>query len=262
MRDQRFLIRFQWLRMPFSSQLGLCGRLPGRDGEPIVAPEVVAALGRILDYAARPLAAAPAKVLVLERGANVATTFGELGIPFKKAAAAGDAKPGDVLVLGPDANAGDLTQLVESGVKVLALALGWDETAKTFPASKATKRGWESYPVFNELVGKEPLLSGVTNADINWLRPSSVAYRASFDGDILTVKHAGKGVFAYSGIAPWCFDTKELTMRHNRRRAQALVTRLVANLGGAACDAFPGSGQPLYADKPIATDDPYRYFRW
>ena len=51
-------------------------------------------------------------------------------------------------------------------------------------------------------------------------------------------------------------------MRHNRRRAQALVTRLVANLGGAACDAFPGSGQALYADKPIAIDDPYRYFRW
>ena len=244
------------------SQLDLCGRLAGRDGEPIVAPEAVAALGRILDYAARPLAAAPAKVLVLERGSNVATTFGELGIPFTKAAAAGDAKPGDVLVLGPDANAGDLTQLVESGVNVLALALGWDEAAKTFPASKATKRGWESYPVFNELVGKEPLLTGVTNADLNWLRPSSVAYRASFDGDILTVKHAGKGVFAYSGIAPWCFDTKELTMRHNRRRAQALVTRLVANLGGAACDAFPGSGQALYADKPIATDDPYRYFRW
>jgi len=33
-------------------------------------------------------------------------------------------------------------------------------------------------------------------------------------------------------------------------------------LGGAACDAFPGSGAALYADRPLATDDPYRYFRW
>ena len=41
-----------------------------------------------------------------------------------------------------------------------------------------------------------------------------------------------------------------------------LATRLVANLGGAACDAFPGSGAALYADRPLATDDPYRYFRW
>lgn len=32
--------------------------------------------------------------------------------------------------------------------------------------------------------------------------------------------------------------------------------------GGAACDAFPGSGAALYADRPLATDDPYRYFRW
>ena len=31
---------------------------------------------------------------------------------------------------------------------------------------------------------------------------------------------------------------------------------------GAACDAFPGSGAALYADRPLATDDPYRYFRW
>ena len=31
---------------------------------------------------------------------------------------------------------------------------------------------------------------------------------------------------------------------------------------GAAGDAAPGSGAALYADKPRATDDPYRYLRW
>ena len=245
------------------SQLDLCGRLAGRDGAPIVAPEAAAALARILDHAARPLPPAPAKVLVLEGGSNVANAFGELGIPFEKVGAAGDAAPGDVLVLGPDANAGDVTALVESGVKVLALALGGEETARTFPSAKATQRAWETYPDYNALVGKEPLLSGVSNADLQWLMPSCMAHLASFGGgDVLTVAHAGRGVFVYSGIAPWRFPTDALAVRHNRRRSQALATRLVANLGGAACDAFPGSGAALYADKPLATDDPYRYFRW
>ena len=245
------------------SQLDLCGRLSGRDGDPIVAPEATAALARILDHAARPLPPAPAKVLVLERGSNVATTFGELGIPFEKAAAAGDAKPGDLLVLGPDANAGDLTALVESGVRVLALGVGGEETRRTFPFAKAAQRRWETCPTFNEQIGKEPLLSGVSNADLQWLMPSCMAHLATFnDGDILTVVPAGKGVLVYCGIAPWRFSQDEKPLRHNRRRAQALVTRLVANLGGAACDAFPGAGQPLYADTPIAIDDPYRYFRW
>ena len=36
----------------------------------------------------------------------------------------------------------------------------------------------------------------------------------------------------------------------------------VANLGGAVADVFPGTGAKLYADKPIAIDDPYRYYRW
>ena len=245
------------------SQLDLCGRLSGRNGDSIVAPEAVAALARILDYAARPLPPAATNVLVLERGTNVASTFGELGIPFKKASAASDAAPGDVLVLGPDANAGDLTALIESGVKVLALALGGEETMKTFPAAKATQRKWESYPTFNAQIGKEPLLAGVSNADLQWLMPSCMSHLATFNGgDILTVVHAGKGVFVYNGIAPWRFSTDEKALRHNRRRAQALVTRLVANLGGAVCEAFPCSGQKLYADKPLDIDDPYRYFRW
>ena len=103
----------------------------------------------------------------------------------------------------------------------------------------------------------------MSNADLQWLFPSCMAHLATFgDGDILKVAHAGKGVFVYNGVAPWRFSKDELALRHNRRRAQALVTRLVANLGGAACDAFPGAGGKLYADTPIAIDDPYRYFRW
>ena len=66
----------------------------------------------------------------------------------------------------------------------------------------------------------------------------------------------------FSSVVPWTFDAKEQNLRLDRRRAQGLVTRLVANLGGAVVDVFPGVGVQLYADKPIAIDDPYRYFRW
>ena len=66
----------------------------------------------------------------------------------------------------------------------------------------------------------------------------------------------------FSSVVPWTFDAKEQNLRLNRRRAQGLVTRLVANLGGAVADVFPGVDAQLYADKPIAIDDPYRYFRW
>lgn len=245
------------------SQLDLCGRLASRCGAPTVAPEALSALARILDYAARPIAPAKGRVLVMEGGTNVASTFQELGIKFEKAAAASDAKPGDVLVLGPGAKSGDVTALVESGVNVLALALMGDETAAVFPSSKPTKRQWGTYADYNAQIGKEPLFSGVSNADIQWNMPSCMAHLAKFnEADILTAVHSGKGVFVYDGVTPWRFAKEEKALRHNRRRAQALVTRLVANLGGAVAEAFPGSGEALYADKPLDIDDPYRYFRW
>ena len=245
------------------SQFDLCGRLDRREGAAIVAPEAAEMLAKILDYANRPFASAPAKTLVLEGGSDVATTFGELGIPFAKANAAADAKPGDLLVIGPNAKAGDVSALVASGVNVLALGLTGDEVNAAYPAAKATNRRHETFPDYNAAIGKEPLFSGVSNADIQWSYASCMAGLAKFgDADVLAAFHSGKGAFVANGVAPWRFDTKELALRHNRRRAQALVTRLVANLGGAAADAFPGSGAALYADKPMAVDDPYRYFRW
>ena len=59
--------------------------------------------------------------------------------------------------------------------------------------------------------------------------------------------------------------------RHHRRRAQALATRLLCNLGASPDDGFLARLGPakkgeqaaaLYADKSRADDDPYRYYRW
>ena len=245
------------------SQLDLCGRKAGRDGTDIVAPEAALMLAKILGYANRPLMSAPAKTLVLEGGADVAKTFGELGIPFAKAAAASDAKPGDLLVIGPNAKADDITALVASGVKVLALSLSGGEVNAAFPAAKATDRRWETYADYNEQVVKDPVFDGISNADIQWNYAGCMAGLAKFgESGVLAAFREGKGVFVANGVTPWRFDKNEQPIRHNRRRAQGLLTRLVANLGGAVADVFPGTGAKLYADKPIAIDDPYRYYRW
>ncbi len=66
---------------------------------------------------------------------------------------------------------------------------------------------------------------------------------------------------------PWVYDENEIALRHHRRRAFALVTRLLCNLGTLPNDGFidhAGGVEPvsLYADQSIADDDPYRYYRW
>ena len=237
------------------SQLDICGR-----SEP--SPEAEAALAKILDYANRPMATKTANVLVMEGQNNVEKTFGDLGISFAKAASASDAKPGDVLVLGPGAKPGDVTELVKNGVKVLALGLTGDEVNAAYPSAKAESCRRATDPDLHPAIGKEPLFEGVSNADIQWSYPECMATMAKFDGrDVLKAFHDGEGAFVANAVVPWRFDEKELALRHNRRRAQALVTRLVANLGGAVADVAPGTGV-LYADKPESIDDPYRYFRW
>lgn len=237
------------------SQLDICGR-----SEP--SPEAEAALAKILDYANRPMATKTANVLVMEGQNNVEKTFGDLGISFAKAASASDAKPGDVLVLGPGAKPGDVTELVKNGVKVLALGLTGDEVNAAYPSAKAESCRRATDPDLHPAIGKEPLFEGVSNADIQWSYPECMATMAKFDGrDVLKAFHDGEGAFVANAVVPWRFDEKELALRHNRRRAQALITRLVANLGGAVADVAPGTGV-LYADKPESIDAPYRYFRW
>ena len=238
------------------SQLDVCGR-----SEP--SPEAEAALAKILDYADRPVKTGAASVLVIEGQDRVAKTFGELGIGFAKASSASDAKSGDVLVLGPGAKPGDVTALVKKGVKVLALGLKGDEVNAVYPSARAENGKWGSDPDLNPYIGKEPIFAGVSNADIQWSYPECMAAMAKFDGrDVLKAFHDGNGVFVSNAVVPWQFDEKELALRHNRRRSQALVTRLVCNLGGASESGFAGGGASLYADKPASIDDPYRYFRW
>ena len=238
------------------SQLDICGRS-------VSSPESEETLAKILEYADRPFEKKSAKILVIEgTEGKVAKTFAELGIPFEKTTNMSAAKAGDILVVGPDAPAGSVESVAKSGVKVLALGLTGDAANTLLPGAGATNAKWESFPDFNASLATEPLFRGVSNADIQWTYPSCLAGRARFGNDVLVAKKVGSGVVVFSSVAPWLFDAKEQNLRLNRRRAQGLVTRLVCNLGGTSDSGFLTDGRSLYVDKPIATDDPYRYWRW
>ncbi len=237
------------------SQLDICGRTEA-------SPEAEEALAKILELADRPLPGAAPRILVLEWNGRVAKEFADLGIRFEKAASASDAKAGDILVLGPGANCGELKPVAESGVKVLILGLRGRDVARMLPEERPTECKWAECPEFNASLAGEPLLRGVSNADIQWVYPSNVGERARFGNDLLIARHYGKGAIVCSSIVPWIFDENEIALRVNRRRAQGLISRLVANLGGTVDTSFLTGAKSLYADKPLQDDDPYRYYRW
>ena len=240
------------------SQLDLCSRTES-------APEAVEALAKILEYADRPLAkAAKGEVLMLAGWDLQKKALEAVGIGYRTVNAATEAKSGDILVIGPGTQCGDVTEIVRKGVKVLGLNLKGSDVNKLYPAAKATDAKWNEYPDFNDELASEPLFRGVSNADLQWNYPSCIGNLARFDGGkVLKAFHDGDGVIVFSTISQGTFDENEINLRHQRRRAQGLLTRLIANLGGEVDGSFlKGAGAKLYADKPEMNDDPYRYYRW
>ena len=239
------------------SQLDLCSRTE-------TSPEAVEALAKILEYADRPVSKTKSEVLMLAGWDLQKKALDAVGIGYRTVNAVSDAKAGDILVIGPGTQPGNVTEIVKKGVKVLCLNLKGSDVNKIYPAAKATDAKWTEYPDFNEDLATEPLFRGVSNADIQWNYPSCIGNLARFDGGkVLKAFHDGEGVIIFSSISQGTFDEKEINLRHNRRRAQGLITRLIANLGGSVDNIFlKGTGAKLYADKPEMNDDPYRYYRW
>ena len=238
------------------SQLDICGRTER-------SPEAEEALAALLRIAAAPVTAvAPRKVGVLEgRDGKAAAVLETLHIPFERVASAADARDG-ILVVGPGAKAGSLEEAVKGGLDVLALGLSADEANALLPGLGAKKCGKREYPATSEGLLRQPVFRGVSNADLQWLYPSQMEGLARFGDDMLAARQIGNGHVVFSSIVPWAYDEKEIALRHHRRRAFALVTRLACNLGAAPDDAFLDGRPVLYADQSLADDDPYRYYRW
>jgi len=239
------------------SQLDLCSRTE-------TAPEAVEALAKILAYADRPLVKKSGEVLLLAGGDLQRQALEDVGVKYRKVNVPTDAKTGDILVVGPGCTVlGDMTEIAKKGVKVLCLNLTGKDANKVCPAANATDAKWTEYPDFNADLATEPLFRGISNADLQWNYPSCVGTLARFDeGKVLKAFRIGPGAIVFSSVSQGTFDEKEVNLRHNRRRAQGLLTRLIANLGGAVDEGFLKKAGSLYADKPEQNDDPYRYYRW
>ena len=238
------------------SQLDICGRTER-------SPESEEALAALLRIAAAPVSAvASRKVRVLEgRDGKAAAVLETLRIPFERVASAADTRDG-ILVVGPGAKVGSLEEAVKGGLNVLALGLSADEANALLPGLGAKKCGRHEYPAVSDGLLANPVFRGVSNADLQWLYPSQMEGLARFGDDMLATRQIGNGHVVFSSIVPWSYDEKEIALRHHRRRAFALVTRLACNLGAAPDDAFLDGRPALYADKSLADDDPYRYYRW
>ncbi len=245
------------IRIVFS-QLDICGRSER-------SPEAEEALASLLRIASSPLVIRyPPTVQVLEgKAGKVSSVLDALKIPFTPVASASEADArGRLLVVGPGAKVGSLEDVVKGGLNVLALGLSADEANALLPGLGAKKCGRHEYPAVSDELLKKPIFHNISNADLQWLYPSQMEGLARFGDDMLATRQIGNGHVVFSSIVPWAYDEKEIALRHHRRRAFALVTRLVCNLGGAPDDAFLDSKTPLYVDKSLADDDPYRYYRW
>ena len=244
------------------SQLDICGRTER-------SPEAEEALAALLRISSGLVSGFPSrKIKVLEGSSGkAAAVLGELRFPVEKIASASDAKPGDILVVGPGAKAGPVEEAVKGGLNVLALGLTSDEANALLPGLGAKKCGRHEYPAVTDDLLRKPVFRGVSNADLQWLYPVQMEGLARFGDDMLATRQIGNGHVVFSSIVPWAHDEKEIALRHHRRRAYALVTRLLCNLGTLPNDDFldrAGGVNPiaLYVDKSLADDDPYRYYRW
>ena len=106
-----------------------------------------------------------------------------------------------------------------------------------------------------------PELNGLSNGDWSWHGGMDFA---AFTDDVkdgnaaFRIVRYGKGRLVFWQVPPWKIDEANRPyLRISKRRAEAMLTRLMGNLG------FNRRTSPnLYADVPIATDDPYRYYHW
>ena len=81
---------------------------------------------------------------------------------------------------------------------------------------------------------------------------------ATDGNEALRVVRHGKGVLVFWQTPPWTIDADAKPyLRTTKRRANAMLARLMGNLG------FVSTALSVrYGDVPVAEDDPYRYYRW
>ena len=148
---------------------------------------------------------------------------------------------------------------VKNGATALLCGLSAAEVKKWSPVPLAcadVKRGY-----YTRIEKLPPELNGLSNGD--WAWHGGIDFAAFTDkvedgNNAIRVVRYGKGRLVFWQVPPWKIDEANRPyLRISKRRAEAMLTRLMGNLG------FNRRTSPnLYADVPIATDDPYRYYHW
>ncbi|MCL1920091.1 MAG: hypothetical protein FWG50_03285 [Kiritimatiellaeota bacterium] len=151
-----------------------------------------------------------------------------------------------------------LHQQIADGATVLCLGMNADEVAKWSPVPLTATF---TNAFFTRIEQLPPELNGLSNAD--WAWHGQMAFHAlppAPDGNAaLRVIRHGNGKIVFWQVPPWMIDeVKKPYLRTTKRRANAMASRLLANLGAAFASPFPA----LYLDTPEPADDPYRYYRW
>ena len=204
-------------------------------------------------------------------GESAAALARELGVASSPAEAAGR-----LLVASSGASApSGLGAAVEQGLNVLCLGMSADELKTWCPVPVAAAK---TNACFTRIERLPPELGGLCNAD--WAWHGRVAFDAlavpegekeSSSPALRVIRH-GKGCVVLWQVPPWMLDEKAKPyLRTSKRRANAMASRLLANLGAElrspVCERLAGPAEKAwlnsyYLDVPEAGDDPYCYYRW
>ncbi len=189
----------------------------------------------------------------------------------------------DLLIVGPGGGKiNRLSDAFEKGITVVFIGLNTQELTSLLGNIVAC----EDRPTLAGFVEdfNVPEYAGLSNADLHWRTRPTIAALTSPAADLggneaLRVIRVGKGKAILCQAAPWHFDyAKKPYLRSTFRRNCFLLSRLLATAGatfstplldnlGKPAKPHKGSSdgqwlQSYYLQKPIADDDPYRYYRW
>ncbi len=150
-------------------------------------------------------------------------------------------------------------EAIAKGGQALLLGLTAEEIQKWSPVPLAVAATNGCY--VTRIENLPPELNGLSNGDWAWhgaLDFTAFTDKVKDGNAALRVVRHGKGVLVFWQTPPWMIDAeKKPYLRTTKRRANAILSRLLGNLGIVST-----ATSVRYLDVPVPEDDPYRYYRW
>ncbi len=246
----------------------------GRTRPDPVADQVIV---RCLEYLSRAPTPSFRPLLVEPTNGPCASLLRDLGFRAQPLDVGG-LPPEAIVVVGPGAKVLEaLRDSISTGMVVVAMGLSSNELARLCPKSLTVQA--PAAVAFRRIPSPPPELAGLCNADWYWHGRMHLPALAMPNGPehdrcnpAFRVLHHGRGRLIVWQAPPWVMDVVQRPyLRPSQRRAFAMASRLLANLGAAADSPLPERFarpvdrawlQSYYLDEPVADDDPYRYYRW